>query len=303
MADTKMFFRSYPGGPGVVVDKSVTTGNFFWVDSGASGAGDTDGHGTSPDSPFATLKYAYSSDLLTANNSDIVYVMPGHAEAVISAALIACDIEGVTVIGIGKGGSKPTITFTTIDSATMTITAANTHIENIRFVCDIDALVVGIPVTAADVTLEDCDFIDLGTDNSLYFVSVSAAGDRFRMINCTNYGTATAGNDAFLTIGATDDVEILNLRSHGDFVAGNIECTAAPVNILIEGARLENLNASDVCIEGFAAATGLMVDCLVRIATDGQVTGINTPGATALFACYQVNNDGESGLLIGAASV
>jgi hypothetical protein len=164
-------------------------------------------------------------------------------------------------------------------------------------------MVVGIPVTAAYCKMVDCEFIDLGTDNSLYWVSLSAAADDFKMIDCKNKGTATAGNTAFITIAAASDVEIINLKSNGDFSAANIEFTAAPVNILIEGARLENANAVDVCIEGFAAASGILSDCLVRIATDTQTTGINTAGALSLFDCYQINDDAESGLLIGAASV
>ena len=291
------------GGLFTIEDMSLSTGNRFFVDAGASGVGSTASFGKSPDAPLASLALAYSLDVLTANNGDIVYLMPGHVENVIGAATIACDIAGVTVIGLGSGASKPTITFTTIDSATMTMAAASTTIKNVRFVCDIDAMVVGIPVTAADITFINCDFLDLGEDNSLYWITLSAAADKFRLIDCKNFGTATAGNTAFLTMAAVSDVEIINLKSNGDFSAANIEATAAPVNLLIEGARLENANAVDVCIEGFAAASGMLVDCLVRIATDAQTTGINTAGALALFACYQVNDDGESGLLIGAASV
>lgn len=291
-----------PGGLFAIEDQSLTTGNRFFVDAGAANVGSTASYGRSPEAPLASLALAFSLDILTANNGDIVYLMPGHVENVIAAATIACDIAGVRVIGLGEGSSKPTITFTTIDSATMTMGAASVSIENVRFVCDIDAMVVGIPVTAAYCSMINCEFIDLGADNSLYWISLSAAADDFKMIDCKNKGTATAGNTAFITLAAVSDVEIINLKSNGDFSAANVEFTAAPVNILIEGARLENANAVDVCIEGYAAASGMFVDCLVRIATDTQTTGINTTGALSLFACYQVNNDGESGLLIGAPS-
>jgi hypothetical protein len=286
-----------------VEDMSLSTGNRFFVDSGSAGVGSTASYGRSPDAPLASLALSYSLDVLTSNNGDIVYLMPGHVENVAAAAGIACDIPGVRVVGLGEGSSKPTITFITDTASTMTVTAASTTLENIRFVGDIDALVVGIPVTAAYCSMINCEFIDNGTDNTVDWITLSAAADDYLCLDCLNKGTATAGNDSFISMAAASDVKIINLRSNGDFAAANIECTAAPVNLLIEGARLENANAVDVCIEGFAAATGMCVDCLVRIATDAQTTGINTAGALALFACYQVNNDGESGLLIGAPSV
>jgi hypothetical protein len=102
---------------------------------------------------------------------------------------------------------------------------------------------------------------------------------------------------------AASDVKIIGLHSNGDFSAANIVATAAPVNLLVQGCYLVNANAVDVCIEGFAAATGMLIENLCHIATDAQVTGINTPGAMSLFHNYQVNNDGETGLLIGTPSV
>jgi hypothetical protein len=304
MAKTAIYGKTAsPGGLFAIEDQSLTTGNRFYVDSGASNVGSTASYGKSPEAPLASLALAFSLDILTANNGDVVYLMPGHTENVAAAAGIACDIAGVKVVGLGDRSDRPTITFITDTAATMTVTAASVSLENIRFVCDIDAMVVGIPVTAAYCQMINCEFIDNGTDNALYWVSLSAAADDFLMIDCKNKGTATAGNTAFITMAAVSDVEIINLKSNGNFSAANIECTAAPVNILIEGARLENAHAVDVCIEGFAAASGMLVDCLVRIATDTETTGINTAGALSLFGCYQINNDAESGLLIGAPSV
>jgi hypothetical protein len=292
-----------PGGVLAIESQDITTGDRFFVDSGATNVGSTASYGNDPNKPLASLALAYSLNKPTADNGDYIYLQPGHTENVIGAAGIAADIAGVYVKGLGVGASKPTITFTTDTAAQITMAAASTVFENIRFVCDIDAMVVGIAVTGADVSFIDCDFIDNGTDNALYWVSLSATADRFKMFGCRNYGTATAGNTAFLTMAAVSDVEIYDLRSRGDFSAANIECTAAPVDLTMERLRLANANAVDVCIEGFAAASGDLYDCLVHIATDAQTSGINTAGALGLFDCYQINNDGESGLLIGAASV
>jgi len=302
LAKTGLFVNKTSGGMFAVEDQSLTTGNRFFVDAGADGVGSTASYGKNPEAPLSSLALAYSLDILTANNGDVVYLMPGHVEDVIAAATIACDIAGVSVIGLGTGGSKPTITFTTIDSATMTMAAANTHLKNIRFVCDIDAMVVGLPVTAADITIENCDFIDLGTDNSLHWITLSADADDFTLLNCINKGTATAGNTGFITMAAASNVRIIELESEGDFSAANIDMSDAVVNVRIEGCRLNNANAVDVGIEGFAAATGWLANNYIRIATDAEVTGINTVGALSLFENYQVNDDGETGVLIGTPS-
>ena len=76
----------------------------------------------------------------------------------------------------------------------------------------------------------------------------------------------------------------------------------ANTNVLIEYNDINNLNAVDVGIEGIAAQTGTCRFNTIRVATDGQLTGINTAGAMQLFENYQVNDDAETGVLIGSAS-
>src|SRR3990167_2616461 len=84
----------------------LTTGNVFFVDSGASLAVDDTAHGDSPERPFATLDYAVGQ--CTASNGDIIYVMPGHAETISADSGVDVDVAGVTIIGVGRGASRPT---------------------------------------------------------------------------------------------------------------------------------------------------------------------------------------------------
>ena len=122
------------------------------------------------------------------------------------------------------------------------------------------------------------------------------------MADCVNKGTDTAGNTAFLTMAAASNVSIVRLKSSGDFAAANIDASAAPTDILIEECRLENINAVDVNIEMFSAATGWLVRNSLWIATDAQLTAINTVGNLGLYENYLVNNDGEAGKLVGTVS-
>lgn len=271
----------------------------FYVSS-VLGADDGSFDGLSIGRPLATWAEAISRS--TASTGGEIILMAGHVETIAAAAGIALSKVGIRTIGMGEGTDRPTITFTATAS-TLTATAANNSVENVHFINDVDALVVAIPVTAAHVSFINCLFDDAdAAKNTVTWFTLSAAADYFSCIACVNHGTDTAGNVSFLTGAAADHVTISGLVSHGDFSAANIDMSAAWTDCLIEGCSLENDNAVDVGIEGFAAATGWLKFNSIRIATDGEVTYINTVGALSLFENYGVNADGETGQLIGTVS-
>ena len=284
-----------------MMEMMLSTGDYYFVGNAEAGAGDTVGHGDSPERPFATLDYAIGQ--CTAENNDVIIVMENHAETLAAAAAVVCDVQGMTIQGVGIGGDKPIFTFATDVNPDSDVDAANVTIRNIKFFNTMDALVAAIDVNAMHCTIEDCEFVDDGADNTLTWILGDANADALVVKNCLNRGTDTAGNDAFITMGAASNYRIEGLVSNGDFAVANIVMTAASVDCLIEGCRLENLNASDVCIEGFAASTGWVVANYMMIITDTILTAINTPGAMALFENYLVNDDGETGILAGTPSV
>ena len=95
-AKTELFAQWLKGSM-VIADQGVSTGARCWVDSTTG----TDGtaYGRNPETPVATLDYAISN-LCTANKGDIIYVMPGHSEALTASNLVDVDIDGVTVSGL-----------------------------------------------------------------------------------------------------------------------------------------------------------------------------------------------------------
>jgi hypothetical protein len=272
-------------------------GDVYFVDS--NGGGSADSNAGTKRNPCTTIQSAH--DQASAANGDTIVMAPGHAETIATAGGIALTKAGIRYVGTGMGSEKTTISFSATGS-TLTQTGANCVYENIRFVGAKDGLVAPFTISVANTTFINCEFIDTTTLNTLHWLTVTAAGTELSLIDCHNKGTDTAGNTAFITLAAVEDVKIINLKSQGDFSAANIDCSAAVIDIQIDRCFLENLNAVDVNIEGFAASTGWIANCKCEIATDAQVTWINTPGEISLYENYGVNEAGETGKLIGTVS-
>lgn len=145
---------SFPGGvssfgqpvlPGL---PAPSTGNVFFVNS-AGPLGD----GTSPAGAYATCALAQAAAV--ANNGDIVFVMSTHAETIAGAAGIAFSKAGIRWIFLGEGANRPTFTYSTSTAAQITVTAASVKWEGAKpiLVCNIDQVVAGIAISAADCSL------------------------------------------------------------------------------------------------------------------------------------------------------
>jgi hypothetical protein len=201
-------------------------GNVFFVDSGVAGAS-----GTSPDEAVATIDAAIG--LCTANNGDVIYVMPGHTEAVTSSSL-ACDVAGVTFIGLGAGSSKPTLTFGATDSR-INVTAANCTWQNFRFTAGIaDVVTAVLHATAAQNSRYlDIEFYATAAFNFVNGYTLGAANISDGCLWQRNYlRTADTGQLALaVTAAAHNDLKFYdNYVSHAAAAAGLL--TAGAVNLL-----------------------------------------------------------------------
>lgn len=125
----------------------TTTGNVYFVSSLTGSNGNTG----SAISPFATIAFAYSKCI--ASNGDTVVAMAGHAETYATAAALNMNTIGVTVVGLGEGATRPTITFATSAAATITMTAASNQLLNFIMTTTVDQIVSPIVVSAASCTI------------------------------------------------------------------------------------------------------------------------------------------------------
>lgn len=172
------------------------TGNVFFVDSGI-GVDAAGVNGKKIDEPFATIDYAINQ--CTANNGDIIYVLPGHAETLNSSGALIPDVAGVSIVGLGWGADRPTISMSTSGSneSRVGITGASVRISNIIFRANstsIGSSSVGIRIGADDVILDNCRFDHNSTLS--YFettIEIPSGSDRVRVENCDFVNKGTTG--------------------------------------------------------------------------------------------------------------
>lgn len=140
----------------------VITGHAFFVYSGTGVDGS--GHDGSKDLPFATLDYAIG--MCTANNGDVIFLMPGHNEGYGSAQGFDADVAGITIVNLGTGADAATFDF---DNATAKcIIGANSVriLGKPRFRPSVTAVAIGIDIeTGVTDTKLDVDLV-IGEDGS-----------------------------------------------------------------------------------------------------------------------------------------
>lgn len=261
MTRTALFVNKQSGGMFAVEDMAATTGNRFFVDSGSANASDAAGYGQSPDSPFATIDYAVGQ--CTANNGDLILVMPGHAETVSAAGDLDLDVAGITIRGIGEGPNQPTVTLDTATTADVDVDAAGITVENICFVAGFADIVAAIDVNADDFTLRNCRMLgDNNGLNALIWVQDAAAtgSDRITIENCY-CEDRDASNTHFVNFAGTGNGHrIVGNVLHGDFGTMAIGGAGVITNCFIANNIINNAaSTSDSCINLAATATGSVV--------------------------------------------
>jgi hypothetical protein len=297
-----LLYQQQPGGAQVVLDGRSTTGNVFFVHSGTGTNGA--GYGRDTNKPFATIGYALSSDVCTANKGDVIYVMPGHAESIAAAAGFDADIAGVSIIGLGNGTNRPTLTFTTSTAASVVVSAANVTIKDIRFVNDIDSQVLVLDINAANCTVENCVFLEGSSKQFLTAIDVNGgsanACDITTIRRCQIWSTAVGANNGIELGEVADRVLIEDCEIYGDFADACIHNPTGKVltRLRIRRCSLVNLQSGDHAIELVSACTGVIEDNRgsSTLADVGDQTGID-PGSCFCNENYFNSAIDQSGVL------
>lgn len=172
-----------------------------------------------------------------ANRGDTILVAPGHTETITNGS-IACDVAGVTIIGLGSGSMKPNLTYTATDSK-INVTAANCTFQNLLITAGIaDIVTAFLHATAAQ--------------NTQYIDIEFAASAAFNFINCYTLGAANISNGCrwernYLRTADTGQLALaITAAAHNDlkFYDNYVVHAAAAAGLLTAGAA--NLLGLDI---------------------------------------------------------
>ncbi len=133
----------------------TTTGRYYFVDSTTGSNGNS---GLDSLNALASIDAAINK--CTANKGDVVICMSNHAETGTTAALFNADVAGISIIGLGNGDNRPTITLGTSTGCDVDLAADNVLIRNLKFdMTAVDSIAAGIDVDGAYITIEDCEIL------------------------------------------------------------------------------------------------------------------------------------------------
>ena len=186
----------------------LNNGNSYFVDSGASNASDSNS-GTSWSLPLATIDGAINK--CTANQGDIIYVAEGHTETyTTTGAKFVADVAGITIIGLGTGSDRPTISFGHTGTTT-TISAANVTLINLLFVTAVDSVTTYGTISGADCHIYNCESRDASGKEVIDGWTVTTAANRLVVDGYKHVGFITGdANDSIFKLTGVDDYEIKN---------------------------------------------------------------------------------------------
>lgn len=302
MPKSPLFVRKQVGGVFLATDESETTGEIFFVH--ASTGTDAAGGGKNPDKPLATIDYAIG--LCTASKGDRIYVMPGHTETIIAAGGITADVAGISIIGLGNGSNKPTITMGTATTATVLVSALNVKIKGLNFVNDIDSLATFLDLTAGSTEVEDCKFTTSSAKEAVCFVTMTTTKDDFAFRRCQFYQpTDPDGTDDAAGTGCFYFVDSENIFFEDCFFYGNFETaifhnkTTAAKNVWARNCYGTQLLSTGLIGTQVAAMEGGWLNCTWNHRTAADVTEATWTGTLSANFVVDVNSgvlaDGAAG--------
>lgn len=255
---------------------------------------------------FATIDEAVGE--CTANAGDLIVVAPGHAETISGATSLVLDVAGISIVGLGEGTDRPTLTFSAAASS-LPVSVANVTLKNLLFVASFADIVAAITLTTAkNFKLLDCEFKASAADvNFLALIETNTtnnAADGLHVEGCSWVEPDTA-TTSMINIDADLDKLVvkgcyLNLGVNTNDLPAIAEVATGKdiTNCRVldnEVIRLNDANPLLITVDTTTANTGIVAGNKVRhldTATELLVTAATNIGFFENYATAAVDKSG-----------
>lgn len=141
-----------------------TTGKTFLVSKSTQPNADALWQLFTPDTEWVSRIFPTITAALAqcvANRGDVIYVAPWYTETISAAGWLTISKAWVSIIGLGTGSLRPTITSDTSNLTTTLVSAANVTISNFIFIANFLNIATCIALTTAtDFEVSNCSFRD-----------------------------------------------------------------------------------------------------------------------------------------------
>lgn len=274
MAKTELFAEWLGGNILAITNQAFTTGRHFFVNSATGTV--LSGAGLSPDRPITTINGAIA--LCTAGRGDKIWVMPGHAETIAGAAGVSMTKSDVSIIGLGQGDNRPTLTFSAAASD-INVSAENCLIQNLKLVSSVNNLANFIDADAGNLTVRGVTMVTSSLKEAYAFVDIATTKDDFLFEDCVFLqptdpeGTNAAAGTGAIHCVDTERITIRRCHFEGQFETAIVHNLTTKVQqLVIEDSYLHQLLVADGKLLILVAASSGIIK--------GSV-GVNEGGATA----------------------
>lgn len=279
----------------IVRDRLGTFGEVFFVTSNAANLGDL---GKKFRNVYTTITGAIAAAV--ASRGDVILVDRGYTETVTAA--ITVDKIGVSIIGLGSGTLRPTITGNgTIDA--ITVTAANVTIENIRFAApETDDQTADINVAAAGCVIRNTFHIGSQTSkNKTDIITVASGGDDLLVDGVRAYNTVVDCVSWLSLEAAVARTVIRNCVIQGQFSTGVLMDEATATLVTVRDCIFKNTKAATAVV---TFTTGNSTGVFKNVDISGRHTTLasNVVAGTGMdfFDTKATEEAGTNGIVIPA---
>ncbi len=248
-----------------------------------------------------------------AGFGDTIMCLPGHTQNLSTADAIPDLLAGTRIIGLGHGSLRPTLRWTAT-AATFLLNVADVLVSGMRLRMEgANGVVAPITVSAADVTLYDCDIETSSGASNLATtpITVATGADRFQFIGNRMRGVAAGVcTDGISVTGAVLDTSFVGnyMFFASGTATGLIRVSADALRMNFDSNRMYNLTASSVntLVFNSAGITAIFNDNRSAVLTNGTPPAGGILVTSASFAAgsenYTTDASAASGFLDPAVS-